>query len=549
MADASFDAVIVGGGTKSMVTAIYLAKYAGMSVGVFEERRELCSGLTSEQSCVPGFIADYHASLISSYNFEPLPEDFPDFEEKGGKIIQGVGNIGAINVDDQSCWVQYNYKVDPDQTKTAEGLARFATERDAETYLKIWELFRPGSDLVLAQLQDMFSPPPPIGEPSPVEKWFADYLSRPDCLIDQSWMTLPSYNALERLWESPAFRYMWARLFVFAGMFTDLTPGIAIFLFPFFLSREVGSIEGGTHNVAHAYQRILYENGGKWFPWSRVEKIIIENGRATGVQLADGSRIEAKKLVVSGVNVKHLCFDLLGKDYVSAAVLRKLDTVIGNIKGLAWYTWFLHDLPQYTAAGIDPNIINSSMVTLGGSNTRKWWDAMSLRRMGKNPSVEGKLLVVHHSAHDKTRAPEGKNVVLTDFDITTATFMSEREWLEFKKTHAQEAVAEWQKYAPNMTWDNIIGFAPQTPYDAASRSRNFWPDGNAGPFDLYEGQYGRYGPIVELSRYRVPEIKDLYITGGWKATTSSSQAGYACYKVIAEDLGLPKPWEEKGRPY
>ena len=57
MADASFDAVIVGGGTKSMVTALYLAKYAGMSVGVFEERRELCSGLTSEQSCVPGFIA------------------------------------------------------------------------------------------------------------------------------------------------------------------------------------------------------------------------------------------------------------------------------------------------------------------------------------------------------------------------------------------------------------------------------------------------------------------------------------------------------------
>ena len=96
MADASYDAVIVGGGTKSMVTAIYLAKYAGMSVGVFEERRELCHGLTSEQSCVPGFIADYHASLISSYNFEPLPEDFPDFEEKGGKIIQGPGNIGAI---------------------------------------------------------------------------------------------------------------------------------------------------------------------------------------------------------------------------------------------------------------------------------------------------------------------------------------------------------------------------------------------------------------------------------------------------------------------
>ena len=133
MADASFDAVIVGGGTKSMVTAIYLAKYAGMSVGVFEERRELCHGLTSEQGCVPGFVADYHASLITSYNWEPVWDDFPDFEEKGGKVIQGVGNVGAINVDDQSCWVMYNYKVDPNQERTAKGLAKFATERDAET--------------------------------------------------------------------------------------------------------------------------------------------------------------------------------------------------------------------------------------------------------------------------------------------------------------------------------------------------------------------------------------------------------------------------------
>jgi len=549
MADAAYDAVIVGGGTKSMVTAIYLAKYAGMSVGVFEERRELCEGLTSEQGVVPGFTADYHASLITSYNFEPVLGDFPDFEEKGGKVIQGPGNIGAINVEDQSCWVMYNYKVDPNQERTAKGLAQFATERDAETYLKLWELFKPGSDLVLAQLQDMFNPPPPLGQPSPVEKWFANYLAQPDCLIDPSWMTLPAYNALERLWESPAFRYMWARLFVFAGLFTDLTPGIAIFLFPFFLSREVGSIQGGTHNVAHAYQRILLENGGKWFPWSKVDKIIIENGRAKGVQLADGSQIEAKKVVVSGVNIKHLCFDLIGKDYISAKILRKLETVIGNIKGLAWYTWFLHELPKYKAADMDPNIINSSMVTLGRSNTRSWWDAMALRRMGKNPTVDGKLLAVHHSAYDKTRSPEGKNVVLTDFDITTATFLSEREWLSFKKTHAQEAVAEWQKYAPNMTWDNIIGFAPQTPYDAAGRGRNFWPDGNAGPFDLYEGQYGRFGPIVELSSYRVPGIKNLYATGGWKATTSNCQAGYACYKVIAQDLGLRKPWEEKGRPY
>ena len=76
-----------------------------------------------------------------------------------------------------------------------------------------------------------------------------------------------------------------------------------------------------------------------------------------------------------------------------------------------------------------------------------------------------------------------------------------------------------------------------------------WPDGNAGPIDLYEGQYGRYGPVVELNSHRIPGIKNLYATGGWKGTTASCQAGYTCYKVIAEDLGLRKPWDEKKRPY
>jgi hypothetical protein len=78
-----------------MVTAIYLAKHAGMSVGVFEERRELCHGLTSEQGCVPGFVADYHASSIISYNFEPLPDDFPDFEEKDREIHKNTKMLAA----------------------------------------------------------------------------------------------------------------------------------------------------------------------------------------------------------------------------------------------------------------------------------------------------------------------------------------------------------------------------------------------------------------------------------------------------------------------
>ena len=159
MADASFDAVIIGGGTKSAVTAIYLAKYGGMSVGIFEERRELCGGMTSEQSTVPGFIADYHSTGISRWYHEPIRDDFPDFEEKGGKILTGTATAGCIVLDDQSCWVTYSVEVDPNQERTAKELAQFSSERDAETYLKFWEIVKPGSDFYLAFMQELFGIP------------------------------------------------------------------------------------------------------------------------------------------------------------------------------------------------------------------------------------------------------------------------------------------------------------------------------------------------------------------------------------------------------
>jgi phytoene dehydrogenase-like protein len=41
MADKTFDAVIVGGGNKALLLALYLIKYGGMSVGIFERRHEV----------------------------------------------------------------------------------------------------------------------------------------------------------------------------------------------------------------------------------------------------------------------------------------------------------------------------------------------------------------------------------------------------------------------------------------------------------------------------------------------------------------------------
>ena len=62
MADKTFDAVIVGGGNKALLLAMYLIKYGGMSVGIFERRHEIGGCLATEEISAQGDDCRDHGS-------------------------------------------------------------------------------------------------------------------------------------------------------------------------------------------------------------------------------------------------------------------------------------------------------------------------------------------------------------------------------------------------------------------------------------------------------------------------------------------------------
>ncbi len=550
MADATYDALIIGGGAKGLVTACYLAKFGGMKVAVFDRRHELGGGLASNESPASGFVADNHASTLSKgWYYNLFEQDFPDFAEKGGKFAHYPGAVGMICQEDDSCCVIYHHEVDPTGQRTAQAISKFAGEEDAETYLKLYKIIAPGVGLDGAFVEQMHSLPPPPGQPGPIEKWLRSYLAEPDCLVDARWPGMSAWQAMNDLWTSKAMVYMFMRLVKSRAIAAEQGGAIGALLS---VETDRCYAVGGTHSIAHAYQRILLENGGTFFTNSEVDRVIIENGKAAGIRLVDGAQVRARKLVVSSLNPMQLCLQLIGKEHLGARICRKIENLQTTHTGtVTWYTWAVHDPPKYKSAAFNPDINDAHWIILGSQNADYMLNEAYWRYLGKEPQGdEGLAVWGHHSKFDGTRAPDGKHTVQIEEDVLPASALSEREWMDFKRRHAEKQIRVMQKYAPNFSWDNVIGYNPDTPYDTATREKNMGPSGNALVLDSIPGQTYPFRPIPELATHRTP-IKNLYATGvAWGIGGGAGAGqGYTCYKAIAQDLGLAEPWKAKGRPY
>ena len=549
MADETFDVVIVGGGTKALFLAMYLTKYAGMSVGIFERRHEIGGGLATEETSAPGFRGNTHANIQLPWYYLPLWRDFPEFWDYGAQLDQYTCSTGGAFRKEQNCLAIYSDKHDWDQTRSAEEIARFS-ERDAERWLKVRKLWL-SAELQRVQMDMVFNPAEVRAlDPGIMERQLAVYPLfleaevEPDSLILASSML----RIARELWESPELQYVYAR-FALSGSFDVNQPG--------FGSAAIGLIgtlpnisfaRGGTHQVAHAAHKILVRDGCKFFTHCEVDKVIIDNGEARGIRLSDGSEIRANKLVVSTLSPQQLVFDLIGREHFDYKSLRHVDLLETTFACLMWYSFAIHEAPKYEAAAINPDINETYWLGLAeDADPTHIARECQYARLGLWPPLEDYCPTVWcHSLVDPSYAPPGKHVAMNEQLGPPATAHTEREWLEIKKKYAEDLINIWRRHAPNMTWDNIIGVDANSPLDCC-RLKNMAPNGTISVVDHVPYQFFENRPTPELANHRTP-IKNLYATGcAWHmGANSGSSEAYNCYKIIAKDMGLPKPWEEPG---
>ena len=542
MSDARYDAVVVGGGHHATIIAPYLAR-AGMSVLVLERTAHLGGGACSSEGPAPGFTMN-HCSHWTRFYGHPAYRDFA-LHEEGLRYVFPEENEGMI-FDDSSSFIGFSAsrvvdgrtgrqeRSDENIEKTAEQIARFS-KADADTYLRLLEAYE--QHWKAAFRRHRFSAPPPWGTPDALE----ELLDVPGSLIEPVHQFMTLRQLAQDFFESPELQILFMRAATTStGCFPDDVPGLQglIHCLPLTLSFEPAAIAvGGSQAITDALVSAGRKLGVQYAPSQEVDRILVDDQRAIGVELSDGARIDAD-LVVSDVGLSRTVLALLRDFNVDARLRRRIGNIHFDRGQLLWANLALHEPPRFLAERDNPGV---------GSQPRLYWGPKDLDYLHLRYQPEILLngfasrpyvLCSVDSLWDATRAPDQRHIVgVEEFSAPRRLFTRE-QWRAIKDRFTDNVLREWASYASNMTRDNVIATRVYTP-DDIERERPNMIEGGYSTGSTIASQLGRFRPIPELTGYRVL-LENLYdcsanLHSGPGIGRGSS---YNCYQEIARALHL-----------
>lgn len=127
------------------------------------------------------------------------------------------------------------------------------------------------------------------------------------------------------------------------------TPGSALCLVYTFAQNEGGGlmrrVRGGMGSLSEALCRSIANKGGEVRLKTAVRRVLIEDGRATGVELRDGQRVTARA-VVSNLDKPATLFGLVGREHLDASCIERIENI--EHRGAYMHLLFkLRRLPRY----------------------------------------------------------------------------------------------------------------------------------------------------------------------------------------------------------
>ncbi|PAV77815.1 hypothetical protein WR25_01371 isoform A [Diploscapter pachys] len=520
-----YDAVIIGGGHNGLTAAAYLAK-AGKSVAVLE-RRHLIGGAAVTEEIVPGFHfsrCSYVLSLLRPTVIEEL-----ELKKHGLRYhIRNPSSFTPIRNSDKSLLLGLDMK------ENQKEIAKFS-QKDAEVCrdsflssnspIQNYPKYEHFMTEIVKAVEPLMDEAPPELIPGQLMKMRRELgkiyrilkpLGMKNALPFYELMTAPIAKVMDRWFETDCLKATLGTdgVIGFSASPYDVGTGYVL------LHHVIGGLDGKTGTwgyvfggmgaVSKAIANAAQSHGANIFTEKEVDSILIADGQAKGVKLANGTEIEAE-MVFSNATPKITFLGLL-KENELPADFRQQVQAIDYTSPVTKINVAVKELPNFISrrhegAGPAPHHqttihINSESMQMLHEGVIDYMNGQWSRR----PVIE---MTIPSSVDRTIVQRDGDHVVLL-FTQYTPYQLKDGPWdEEMKKKYAQHVFSQIDEYAPNFS-KSVVGYEVLPPPDL---ERIFGVTGGNifhGSMSLDQLYFSR--PIPKYSNYKTP-IKNLYLCG------------------------------------
>ena len=500
------DVLIIGGGHNGLVCAAYLAA-AGLKVRVLE-RRQLVGGAAVTEEFHPGFrnsVASYTVSLLN-------PKVIADLRlhQHGLRVVERP-YANFLPLPDGRC-----FRLGGGHTEAE--IAKFAPGDVAR-----WADYNAMLDRVVAVLKELVHlTPPNVGERIAFADWLNSYavakrLKHLDLRGRRDLLDLFTKSAgelLDHYFEGAPLKAVLGWDSVVGNFASPYTPGSAYVLLHHLFGEVNGKTGvwghaiGGMGAITQAMRKECEARGVAIETDAEVARLLVENGKAVGVALADGRELRAAT-IASNLNPKLLYTKLVERGQLDDDTASRIQRH-RNGSGTFRMNVALSELPDFSAMpGTQQQPHHSSGILIGPSLQyfeQAYFDAKSKAHnagWARRPIVE----VVISSTLDDTLAPAGQHVASLFCQQVNPEV--EGGWDAHRDTVARLMIDTVNDYAPNFA-RSVLGYEALSPLDLERRIGLVGGDIFHGALGLDQMFSAR--PLLGQGNYR-GAFKHLYLCG------------------------------------
>jgi phytoene dehydrogenase-like protein len=497
MAEQRHDAIVIGGGVNGLTCAAYLAK-AGLKPLVLERQAAIGGGAQTAE-IAPGFRAP-----ILAHSAGPLRGDVIahlQLRRHGLEFVSGDVSVAAVGAD-PGALVIYE-----DAEQTAASIRRWAPQ-DADA----WPRFVSSVAALGRVIGTLYATTPaPIDDPGGRDLWSLlrtarafRSLQRADAYRLLRWGPMAVADLVGECFQHEGLRAAVAADGIFGTRFGPWSAGSGMVLLLRAANEALAPARswfarGGPGAIASALALALTRAGGDIRANSAVVRIIVRDGRAHGVVLADGTELSAR-VVISAAEPRQTFLNLCDPIDLAPEFLWRMRNY--RTEGtVAKVNLALSRLPNFT--GLDAGALAGRIrICPDVDYLERAFDHSKYGRYSPAPYIEMTIPTVL----DPSLAPAGGHIVSAYVQFAPYR-LRDRTWEDERDGLARVTIDTIERHAPGLG-SLIIAQQVITPWDL-EQTYGF-TGGHIFHGELALDQLLMMRPLLGWGRYRTP-IENLFI--------------------------------------